>query len=172
MIEEERALVSTDQRVTMIGWGSLQKDDAELYEIPLPPSLAGSRIRKRLTVTLAWHTPTNFRNRRYREAALWFETVDNSERQLAVSRTQVDYDIARRGTLQHEVFEGEATSAFVEGDILRLRVSCREQAGGLGDQQIPYGLAISIEVAEELGLQVYDEIAALIRPRVRVAARA
>ena len=171
-VSEDTAAIASDQRATLVGWGTLAKDEAELYEVPLPPSLSGTRLTRRLTITLAWLTPISPTDRRYRRAALWFEKVEPTSGSLFSARQEVDYNMARRGTLQHEIFEGEAASVFVDGDVLRLRINCREDAGGLGDARVRYGLAISIEVAEELQLPIYDEVVARIRPAVRIAAPA
>ena len=168
-VSEDTADIASDQRVTLVGWGTLAEDEAELYEVPLPPSLSGTRLTRRLTITLAWLTPINPSDRRYRRAALWFEKVEPARDSLFSERQEVDYNMARRGTLQHEIFEGQAASVFVDGDVLRLRVNCREDAGGLGDVRVRYGLAISIEVAEEVQLPIYDEVVARIRPAVRIA---
>lgn len=174
-VAEERATTATDQRATLVGWGHLANDECDLYEIPLPSSLSGTRLAKRLTVTLAWFTPTNPADRRYRQAKLWFETVARDENQLGVSRAEVEHNMVRRGTLQHEIFEGESASAFLDGALLRLRVSCREDAGGLGDTPVRYALAISLEAAEkiEFGLvnpvMLYDEVLNRIRAAVRLS---
>ena len=50
---------------------------------------------------------------------------------------------------------------FVEGENLEIRVSCRAGAGALEDE-VPYALAITLEVAEELGVDIYDEVRAAI----------
>ena len=171
-VSEDRAAMASDQRVTLVGWGNLAKDEAELYEIPLPPSLSGKRLARRLTITLAWFTPINPDSRRYRKAALWFEKVEPSGGTVFSQRREVDRHMVRRGTLQHEIFDGEAASVFVDGDTLRLRVNCKEDAGGLEDVRVRYGLAISLEVAEQLRLPIYDEVVARIRPAVRVSAPA
>jgi hypothetical protein len=69
--------------------------------------------------------------------------------------------------LQHEIFEGERASAFAEDDTLLIKINCRADANPFKDA-IKYGLVVSIEVAEELGIPVYDEIAVRIRPAVPV----
>ena len=170
-VSEERAAVASDQRVTLVGWGELAEDEAELYEIPLPPSLSGVRSPRRLTITLAWLSPTNPADRRYRQAALWFEKVEPTSGRVFSGRREVDHNMVRKGTLQHEIFEGKAASVFVDGEVLRLRINCREDAGGLGAVPVPYGLAISLEVAEELQLPIYDEVVTRIRPTLRIFAQ-
>ena len=177
-IAEERATTATDQRVTAIGWNRLAKDETDTYVFPLPPSMSGHHVLKRLTVTLAWFTPINPADRRYRQAKLWVETIDQGEKLLGVSRAQSEHNMVRRGTLQHETFEGASASAFVDGDVLRLRVSCREDAGGLGDAAVRYGIAISLEIAQDVQLSLlnplslYDEVVTRLQTTVRVGVTA
>ena len=171
--EQQRVLECTEQRVTLVGWGELEKEEGHVYRIPLPPSLSGKKVWKRVVVTLAWLTPLNCTDRRYRRAQLWFTPKQKGEydleQMLGVSRCDADYHAAARGTVQHEVFEGEEASAFVEEDQLVLKVNCREHAGRLEDT-VPYGLLLSLEVAPELELPVYQEVRARVRQKVRVGA--
>lgn len=68
-----------------------------------------------------------------------------------------------RGTVQPEAVEGDRAAAFVDGDNLEIRVSCRPDAGALEDA-VPCALATTLEVAEEIGADIYNEV------RVRVHA--
>jgi len=164
-VSYDRALFCTDERVTLFHWGLLAPDESDVYSLPLPPALSGVHIRKRLTITLAWLSPTNCQHRHYRRSALSFQPV-NLEL-LDVDRTGVDYNFAGRGTVQHEVFEGSRASAFVDGTSLGLRVSCRADAGDLSEQ-IRYGIAVTLETAGPQPIPIYDEIDIRIRPAIRV----
>ena len=44
---------------------------------------------------------------------------------------------------------------FVDGDNLESQVNCRADAGGL-DEEVPYALVTTLEVAEEVGVMIYD----------------
>jgi hypothetical protein len=59
--------------------------------------------------------------------------------------------------------EGDRAAAFVDGENLEIRVNCRPDAGVLEDA-VPYALATTLEVAEEIGVDIYNEV------RVRVHA--
>jgi hypothetical protein len=165
--DEERALSSTDERATIIGWGTLSADGSDVFEVPLPPSLSGKAIARRLTYTLAWLTPVNPSHRHYRRASLWVEPLSGEPDYLGVSRRQADHRRARRGTVQHEVLDGDQATAYADGRVLALRVSCRADCDVLEDR-IPYALAVSIEVAEPIA--IYEEIRTRIREAVRVRA--
>ncbi|MBE2180316.1 MAG: S8 family peptidase [Chthoniobacterales bacterium] len=163
-VEPVESLVGADHRATMLGCGTLASDAAHEYCIPLPPSLSGVRGLRRVVVTLAWLTPIHPRHRNYRGAALWFN-IENGK--LATKREDAEWRSARNGTVQHEIFEGERAAAFAEDATMVIRVNCRADASSL-EGTIRYGLVVSVEVAEELRIPVYEEIAARIRPAVAV----
>jgi hypothetical protein len=168
-LDPARAKECTQRRVTAMGGGALQVDQAHVHRFPLPPSLSGVRGWRRLTISLAWLTPVNPLHRAWRRADLWFTPPDAS---LQVRRQEADWRAVQRGTLQHEVLEGERAAAFVDGDSLEIRVSCRADAGAL-EEPVPYALATTLEVAEELGIDIYDEIRVRVQAaRVQVTAGA
>lgn len=156
----------SDSRVTVVGTGELSDGDGNFYSFPLPPSLSAIRGRRRLSVTLGWISPINPQHRNYRKASLW---ISSPESPLLIERTCADYQAVRRGTVQHEVFEGEAAVAFVDGNDVRLKVNCREDSGKL-TERIPYALAVTLEVDDALAIPVYEEVR--VRLRVPVPVRA
>lgn len=160
-----RALVSTDQRATALGYGELEDGEADEFRLPLPPSLASKTEKRRLTVTLAWFTPINSASQKYRVAQLWFDPKNP----LAPNRIEADGRATTRGTLQHEVLEGQAAVPFEDGDDIVIKVNCRADAGPI-DQPIKYALAVTLEVAEGLDIPIYQEIRD--RLAVRVPAQA
>ncbi len=158
-VDPQRAMFSTDKRVLMLGWDALADKGAHEYRVPLPPSLSGKAVRRRLTVTLAWFTPINPWHKDYRGALLWF-TPDNKS--LALEKTDLDAEHSRRGTLQHQVFEGHKVRAFADGDVLSIKVSCAEDAGGM-DGLVPYSIAATLEIAENVNLPIFNEMRTRIR---------
>ena len=78
-----------------------------------------------------------------------------------MSRQQADWRAVKRGTLQHEILEGEEADVFVNDANLEIQVSCRADAGTLEDEA-PYALAITLEIAEALGVDIYDEVRAAV----------
>ena len=163
-VDPERSLFSTDQRVVMLGWQSLECGHAHVFRVPLPPSLSGKKIKRRLTVSLAWFSPINPQHKDYRRAFLWFSS---NKEVLALDRKDHDYDSARRGTIQHQVFEGEKARAFEDGDAIEIKVSGGEDAGSCTDK-IPYALATTLEIAEPIDMKIFNEIQARIRLKVGI----
>lgn len=163
-VDPTRAMFSTDKRVIMLGWDSLECDHAHTYRIPLPPSLSGQKVKRRLSVSLAWFTPINPRHKDYRKAFLWF-SPDNAA--LALAKKDLDQDSSRRGTVQHQIFEGEKARAFGDGDDLAVKVSCVEAAGSFSEK-IPYALAVTLEIADPIDLKIFNEIRDRIRLKVGI----
>jgi hypothetical protein len=164
-----KSIECTATRATAIGFGVISKDQRHEYRLPLPLSLSGLDCWRRLTITLAWLTPINVDNRKYRRAALAFEATDTAST-IGGKRAEARHQQVRNGTLQHEIFEGERVCAFQEHENLVIPVQCREEAGPL-DVDVPYGLAVSLEVKEDIGIPLYEEIRDLIEISVREAVR-
>jgi hypothetical protein len=160
----ERAMFCTDERVSALGWSSIKPDQGHVFHLPLPPALSATRVRRRLTVTLAWLTPGNPRDRRYRQAYLW---CSFPKERLGVNRAEIDSDTARRGTVEHRILQGESVLAIVDGDTLDITVSCKEDAGGL-DGDVQYAIAVTLEVAEPLEVSIFDQVRERIRPRIEI----
>lgn len=166
-MDGDRSRAASDQRATVVGYGELPAGAAHQFEFPLPPSLSGQQVYRRLTLTLAWLTPTVSGNHRYRSAALWF-TPPLDELQL--DRVECDWQAVQRGTVQHEIFEGQRATAIVQGQGLEFTINCRQDAGGV-TESVPYGLVASLEVAEETQLPIYQEIESALAVGVRVEPR-
>ena len=75
-----------------------------------------------------------------------------------------------RGTVFHERRTGEAASVFVDDGHLLLRLTCRAPSGNLADN-VPYALAISMEVAVGTGIPVYDQVRVKLAQPVPAAVR-
>lgn len=163
-IDLTRVLECNAQRVTLFGCNYLSRDEAHVYSIPLPPSLSSKAVWRKLTVTLAWFSPINAKSQKYRQAHLWF---DPPKDELGINRLEADGNSVRRGTVQHEILVGEQATPFIDGDILEIKVNCRQDAGGL-NSAVPYGIALSLEVAEGLDIQIYDEVRDRIRQAVPI----
>ncbi len=169
-LRTDHALECPGNRVTVLAIGDLGARQEEDILVPLPEGLTGIRGKRRVTATLAWLSPINWRHRQYRRAKLGF-SAPGGALQPVISSKQVGAQRAQRGTVQHQIFEGTGAVPIGADDELRLTIKCLEQAGGLNGATVPYAVAISLEVAEELGVDVYDEVAARLREQVRIAPR-
>jgi len=76
-----------------------------------------------------------------------------------------------RGTVQHEILEGEGRiSAYREDGHILLHVTCKADATEKIDDAIPYGLAVTLEVAEGVAIPIYQQMRARIKQQVAVGA--
>jgi hypothetical protein len=160
----ERAITCTAERATLLGFGELVADEAFTFSAPLPPGLSGVRAWRRATITLAWMSPINPAHQAYRRARLW---INDPLSELRVDRQDVDYNAAKRGTVQHEILEGEDAVAFVDGAQFVCQVNCAAEAGKL-NEPVRFALCVSLEVAIDSGIRVYQEISERIAPPVEI----
>ncbi len=165
----ERVLDCTDQRATLLGFGQLSDGEAHVFSLPLPPSLGSRADWRRLTITLAWLSPVAANTQKYRNASLWFEAegVNLAKDRKESCGGQDGWRAVRRGTVQHEVFEGQRAEPFIDGDVIQIKVNCREDAGKIVEP-IPYGIVVSLEVSEGINIQIYNEIRARIAPVIQI----
>jgi hypothetical protein len=164
--DTERALVCADQRATLIGVGEVGADEALVFDAPLPPSLSAQAVPKQMVVTLAWFSPTSPSNQAYRSAKLW---VSPPHEEIRVQRVECVHDHAQRGTLQHDVLQGDEAVAFVDGKTLQFKVNCAADASEFGGK-IPFALCVSLEVPVETNLPIYREIRERVAPTIQVQA--
>ena len=164
-----RVVTGAEQRVTVLGFGSLVDGQAAEFALPLPPGLSGVNVRRRVIITLAWFSPINGRRQGYRVAHRWFGASEN----IASDRSCADYRAVQRGTVQHEVFEGSDPVAFQDGDEVIVKVNCRKDAGDIL-QPVRFGLVVTLEVAESMlvPIPIYEDVRERIAVRVQAAADA
>nr|WP_253945693.1 S8 family peptidase [Nocardioides sp. zg-DK7169] len=146
--------------------GDIGANEQRVLSFPLPDGLQ-VRGLKRVTATLAWLSPVNWRHRQYRRAALDFAKPTGMT-QLGTA-IDVGGDQAKRGTLQHTVWEVQKAIGLGAGNDLSLTVQCKEQAGGLQGERVNFAVALSLWVAPELDVDVYNQVRQQVLARVPVA---
>ena len=90
-----------------------------------------------------------------------------SKDRVAPDRICADHRAVQRGTVQHEVLEGDQAVDFQDGDAIVVKVNCRADAGDIL-KPVRYGLAVTLEVAEGVGIPIYQEVRERLRVRVPV----
>ena len=161
----DRALTCTEQRATLLGVGELRNNKALEFHVPLPIALNATTVRRRLTVTLAWLSPTNPRHSKYRAARLWIDVPDEG---LNFSRVDGDSRQVLLGTLQHEIYESVSAVPIVEGQDLVIRVNCVADAGRLW-HPVKFAICVSLEVADGIALPIYQQVRERISQQVGVS---
>lgn len=157
----ERVLECTRTRVTAVGYGPILKEERHRFIFPLPVN-SSIQDHIRLTVTLAWFSPINPYHIGLRRAKLFFESLELKGAHGHI-RQESDWQQVRKGTVQHEIFELDKNN--LPGNSLDLFVECAADAGNL-DDKIPYGLAVTLEIAEQETIDLYQVVRQEIRQRV------
>ena len=141
------------------------------HEVPIPAALHLYAGWRRVTVTLAWFSPINPGNRKYRVTRLGLDVPGDKESPLRVTANQVHTDATTRGTVQHIILERPRAVINVgDDDVFEVCVTCDDDAGEL-KEPVPYALAVSLEVSPGKEIPVYHELAARLSQRVVIAAR-
>lgn len=161
-VDEGRVAIGAKQRVSVLITGFLNEEGSRSFAFPLPASLSGQAEWRRIGITLAWMTPTNNTHQQYRRSRLWFQLDDRQG--LRVSRQEANHHAVRRGTLQHEVFDGTDAIVVTPGDTFDVSVHYAGAAGG-GAGSVHYGLVITFEVGPDSAVAVYDEVTAQLLGR-------
>lgn len=159
-----RVMECTDKRITLIGFGKLEQDAAHVYYLPLPFDLTTKLVKRRLIVTLAYLSPIAPSKKKYRKAQLWFEV---EPQEVFAERQNTDYNIVRRGTIQHEIFSGDNAVIWDPDDKIKIKVNCKKDAEDF-KEKIAYGLFVTFEAAEGLDVDVYTAIVNKIRQVVPI----
>ena len=157
--------VCSEQRATILGVGDLHDNEAHIFRIPLPPSLSGVHGIRRVTATLSWFSPIVPSHNNYRGAALWFVLDPGG---MLIERVEADARQALRGTIQHEIFEGQNAIPVEDGDAMQVTVNCRAAAGKL-PETVPYSLVVTLEIAPEINIPLYTEVQTRLTVEVAVA---
>jgi len=143
------------------------ENESRTLAFPLPDGLQARGI-KRVSATLAWLSPVNWRHRQYRRAALEF-SQPRGFTNLGTALGAVG-DRPKRGTLQHVDWEINKAVGVGQGTDLELTVNCKAQAGGLQGERVDFAVVLSLWVAPELNVEVYSQVEQQIAARVAIQA--
>ena len=170
-VEPDRVILGDQSRVTLLGRDLIKKDKKHCYKIPLPDELSSQAEFRRITVTLAWLTPVRANSANYRSVGL--EIVNGQGRshlwQGAKRRSgQPSVDASKKGTLIHAVYEGQNPVPFIQGSDFEINVQATSRLTGVSAFEIPYALAVTIEVAATLQADINQTIRNRIKPQVPI----
>tara|TARA_Y100000768_G_scaffold388444_1_gene384397 strand:+ start:6537 stop:9089 length:2553 start_codon:yes stop_codon:yes gene_type:complete len=165
--DPEKSLYSTESRVMVIGYGEVGKDKAAKFLLPLPTALNGLKAKKKLTITLSWLADTNPKDKRYRVSQLWFDNPigEESGQDFGFSRKEAEYRMARRGTIQHDIYESDDAISFLDNEQINITVNCKRDGGNVLSP-VKFCLVASLEVEPKLGLNIHEQIEESIREKV------
>lgn len=165
VLDPQRLASATATRATVIGIGEIGNNKRRSFSYPLPPSLSSYVGWRRLTVTLCWFSPIAPRTQQYRIAHLEF---GSPREDLRVQPIEVDHNANGNGTVLHEVLEGDRAAGYTADDVLAIDVDCRVRVGRL-HKPVRFGLAATIEVGQDVRIDVHSEVRDRLRAEVQAA---
>ena len=155
----------TKERITLIGLGALRKNEGDVFKLPLPIDFSTRLIKRKLTVTLAYLSPTVANKQAYRSMQLWF-TLNDGDKGLVKDRQNTEWQAVLKGTLQHEIFTGESPIVWNDDDLI-IKVNCKEDAETVRTP-IPYCIFVTFEIAEGYDIDLYTSVSTRIGQRVHI----
>lgn len=170
-IDPTRVVSGSTHRITLLGDGLIRKGNRHSYVVPLPTDLSSREDLRRIIVTLAWMTPIQPGSQNYRKIGL--EVVPKARGEVfwpgveRIGYKQPPLFSGRQGTLVHSVYEGTQRMPIVEGDTMTFNVQAYSRFSGVTKLDVPYALAVTIEVAPSLRADIYQQIRNRVQPRVR-----
>ncbi|WP_156330209.1 S8 family peptidase [Bosea vaviloviae] len=166
----DRVISGAANRITLLADDQILPEHLHEYRVPIPVSMIKSREVRRITMTLTWSPPIHPTSIAYRGAML--DIVDaQGQRKFwkGVKNTlQPHPDDTRRGTTCHFVLEGSNRTPFSDQNGLFIGVQARSLNKDFEPAQIPYALAITLEVGANVQEDIYTSVSQAIRPRPRV----
>lgn len=163
-LRSDRVAQGAAHRITLISTGSLLSGRQSTLRVPMPSSLNGRRDWRRASATLTWITTTNSYSREYRRQRLSFELANRDD--LGLVRQEALSDTVRRGSVQHEHFDGDSPIVVTEERDLVFQVNSRPLDPTLLETS-DFALVVTFEVEASTGIPVYSEVVAALRTRAR-----
>ena len=162
---------SAVNRAVVVAGNFIGLDERHSYDLPLPHSIRNKAEWRRLSITLAYWAPATHGLKRYRAAKVYFTAPELGL--VQGERVDAYHSAVQRGSLQHEIIDGNRVTAFRDNATFPVHVECMRggQRGGKIDP-IRYALVVSIETAAETSVTVHDEVrAGLLRLHTQAEAR-
>jgi hypothetical protein len=190
----ERAIYSTNNRVTLIADDNILLDTFHIYQIPIPEAFKQTDGKRSITVSLAFDPPVRHTRKGYLGIKMSYyllrgisteRVIENYEarpKDSKIDELEGKYDcqmspsIRKRsgGTLQKATWTASLTKPLLqyEGDVFHLVVLCKALPWISKDEvdRQQYALAVTLEHSEG-PIDLYNVIEQRVRPEQRVRVR-
>lgn len=174
-LDVSRVVNGTSNRITLLAQDMIRADQRHEYILPIPTSMLNNREVRTVTLTLSWTCPMTHTTADHRAVVLQLVGAKKNTSSFwdGVARTlhaQPNASTSGRGTLIHTVQAG--TKKMVD-DQGRLIIGVQGISKlGFELHEVPYALAITLEIGQQARSQLYTEVEAQVRTRTRARARA
>lgn len=176
VLDSSRMHQAPELGATLVALGTVQKDRAAIFQMPLPPSLSSDSVGRTLRVTIAWFSPVEMLRQKYRLASL--EAISSADDddvdaawRLALKTDMLDEKMIKRGTVwsRRLTHHTKKCPEFSSGYSIPIRVQCRDASGGGldRDEEIRFAIVVTLEVENAGRYDVYEEIRQQLRVPIR-----
>lgn len=147
---------SPETGARQVGLGLIRKNVAQVFKMPVLPSLSGERLPRSMRVTLTWFSPVDPSRAQYRlaalEAAALNEADDGDDGRWGFDMTSdgLDANIIKRGSVWSKRLKNriQTIPEFDEDADIPIRVQCRDASGGKlsQDDDIMFAIAVTLQL--------------------------
>lgn len=169
-----RVVNGAPNRITLLAGDVIHAGDRHEYIVPIPASMLNNRELRTVTLTLSWSTPMTHTTADRRAVVLQLTGTKTNSSSFwdgiaRAGRAQPNATTANRGTLIHMVLEGKKLMNDASGRLV-VGVQATSKVG-FELQDVPYSVAISLELGQAVRSQLYAEVQAEIQQRTRSRTR-
>lgn len=173
-LDVSRVVSGMSNRITLLAQDMIRADQRHEYILPIPASMLNNREVRTVTLTLSWTCPMTHTTADHRAVVLQLVGAKKNTSSFwdGVSRTpraQPNATTSSRGTLIHTVQAGTKKMIDDKGRLVIGVQGISKQ--GFELHEVPYALAITLEIAQQARSQLYTEVEAQVRTRARTRTR-
>ncbi len=145
MVNSEDAVACAGDRATFWATGSLGRELATTIQVPIPVAMNGRAQPHSIAATLAWFTPVSPGRKAYRTVRLSLLKSDSLDiLGVASHGRQPDENQSKRGTVITRCWSGDRVPAVTPQMNLSLTIQREPNSGLPIDDNVPFGLAVTI----------------------------
>jgi hypothetical protein len=168
VLDSEDAVACAADRATFWTVGHLGNEQSVTISVPVPAVLGGRAEPHMISATLAWFTPVVSGRKSYRSVRMKL-LAPNEIEQLGVDAhgRQPDHNQIARGTMLSRCWSGNAAPVVTADMSIPFRVQREPDSGATVDDQVPFGLAVTIAMPGQM--QLYQQVRNRLQTQVLVA---
>lgn len=169
-LDISRVVSGAANRITLLAEDHIHAGDRHEYIVPVPASMLNNREVRTVTVTLSWSCPMTNTTADRRAVVLQLTGALNNTSSFwdgigRSGRAQPNASTANRGTLVHMLLEGKKLMTDENGRLV-IGVQANSKIG-FELHVVPYAVAITLELGQQVRSQLYTEVEQRIRGRTR-----
>lgn len=170
IVDAEDAVYCAADRATFWSVGTLEGEQRRSISVPLPACMSGKALPHTVRATLAWFSPVLPGRQSYRSVKLSLLAPDElGGFRVVPNKSQPDINQASKGTVFSRHWDGGRAPALAANSAIEFVVQREPDRGTKIDEQIPFGLAVTIAMPGVV--ELYDQARSRIAPVVAVRSR-